>query len=226
LKPEIHKDFFLPNTQAKGKKSDPKNSKTRHINMAYITLGEAKPPATYLVSARRSVKSTGSLIDRGANGGICGGDMRVIEMDPLNMINVTGINNHQITGLPIVTCGGVVTTNKGPAIAIFHNYVLAREGNSIHSSGQLESFSNDICDHSLKVGGKQRIKTVGGYIIPLDIYQGLCYMKLHPYRDDEWDTLPHINMTSVTDWDPTCIDCTLTDNSEWMQVIQEVEEAA
>ena len=51
----------------------------------------------------------GALVDRGANGGICGNDVRIISKTGRS-VDVQGINNHQITDIPIVTAGAVVKT--------------------------------------------------------------------------------------------------------------------
>jgi hypothetical protein len=66
--------------------------------------------------------------------------MRVIAIDKSRKMNVTGIDNHQLTDLPIVTSGGVINTSKGEVIAIFHQYADIKTGRSIHTSGQLEHF--------------------------------------------------------------------------------------
>ena len=67
---------------------------------------------TYIVS-KRSIDQNGSLIDRGANGSIAGADVRIIETNsPVRSVNVRGIDNHELTSIPIVTCAGVVTTQK------------------------------------------------------------------------------------------------------------------
>ena len=59
------------------------------------------------------------LWDRGANGVICGDDVRVISMSD-NTLNVTGIDNHEMRDLRIGTFGGVVSTQMGDVIAIFN----------------------------------------------------------------------------------------------------------
>ena len=48
-------------------------------------------------------------MDRGANGGIAGDDVRIIEKSD-RTVDVRGIDNHQITNIPIVTAGGVIKT--------------------------------------------------------------------------------------------------------------------
>jgi len=136
----------------------------------------------YSVSLHKS-RQIGSLIDRGANGSIAGDDVHIIEKSN-QMVNIRGINNHQITNIPIVTAGGIVNTQHGPAIAILHQYAYTGQGKTIHSSGQLEWYKNDINDKSVKVAcSSQRILMNDGYVIPINIRDGLPYIALHPYTD-------------------------------------------
>ena len=94
---------------------------------------------TYNVGKHRTAHR-GALIDRGANGGILGDDARIIaETD--RVVNVQGIRDHQVTDLKIVSAGGVVDSQHGPVIAIFHQYAHMGSGKSIHSSIQLEAFA-------------------------------------------------------------------------------------
>ena len=73
-----------------------------------------------------------SLVDRGANGGLAGEDICVIE-HTLRKADISGINNHTVVGLPIVTAAGVVQTLAGPVSLILHQYALIGKGKSIHS---------------------------------------------------------------------------------------------
>ena len=92
----------------------------------------------YRVS-RNHASSHDSLVDRGANGGLAGSDVRIICKHPSpRYVDVSGIDSHQITDLPIVTVGGVVQSQRGPVIAIMHQYAYMGSGKTIHSSGQLE----------------------------------------------------------------------------------------
>ena len=54
--------------------------------------------------------SYGSLVDRGANGGIAGADVHVLERTGRN-VPVTGIDDHELAGLDIVTCAALIQTN-------------------------------------------------------------------------------------------------------------------
>ena len=142
----------------------------------------------YRASSTHQVR-TGALVDRGANGGIAGDDVRVINRTG-RQVDVQGIDNHQIVDIPIVTAGAVVKTQRGEVIIILHQYAYTGKGKTIHSSGQMEWYKQIVDDKSVKVGGKQHIKTLEGYVIPLDIKSGLPYVKMRPYTDAEWDTLP------------------------------------
>ena len=108
-----------------------------------------------------------SLADRGANRGVAGEDTRVISCDPHRNVDVRGIDNHEITSIPIVSAGGVTTTLQGEIIIIMHQCAYCGKGKTIHSSGKLEWFKNN--DKSIKVGGFQRILINNGYLIPINI---------------------------------------------------------
>ena len=159
----------------------------------------------------------GALIDRGANGGILGDDARIIaETD--RVVNVQD--------LKIVSAGGVVDSQHGPVIAIFHQYAHMGSGKSIHSSIQLEAFGLEVNDKSCKVaGGRQRIVTPDGYIHPLQIQDGLAYTSMRPYTDKEWMTLPHVHWTQDKDWDPSVLDHSLGDrDEEWFDAVANIAE--
>ena len=79
------------------------------------------------------------LVDRGANGGLAGSAMRVIHKTH-RKINIQGIDNHEVTGLDVVTAATVLNTSQGKVIGIFNEYAYLGKGSSIHSSGQLEWF--------------------------------------------------------------------------------------
>ena len=86
------------------------------------------------------------MIDRGANGSLAGSDVRVISQVNDGKINVEGIDNHQLTDIPLVTAAGVITTQKGPVIVIMNQYAHINQGNTIHSSGKFEAFGTIVHD--------------------------------------------------------------------------------
>ena len=54
-------------------------------------------------------QSNHHLIDRGANGVLDGADMRVIHTTP-RKINIDGIDDHELTGLNVVTAAALLDT--------------------------------------------------------------------------------------------------------------------
>ena len=144
----------------------------------------------------RVIESNHHIIDRGANGGLAGADMRVIHTTP-RKINIVGIDDHELTGLNVVTAAALLDTPKGPIIGVFHEYAHLGKGKSIHASGQMEWLNCQVDDRSKIVGGAQRIETPEGYVIPLSIETGLVYM--HPIRiptDQDLQIYPHVSFTS------------------------------
>ena len=99
-----------------------------------------------------------------------------------------------------------MSSNKGPFIGIFNQYAYLGQGKTIHSTGQLQWFKSDVDTSSSKVGGKQRIKTIDGYTIPLSIRGGLPYFDMTKPTQEDLATLPHVIMTSDIEWDPTVLD--------------------
>ena len=77
------------------------------------------------------------LFQHGANGGLAGSDVRVIHKTH-RKINIQGIDNHEVTGLDVVTAATLLNTSQRKVIGIFNEYVYLGKGSSIHSSGQLE----------------------------------------------------------------------------------------
>ena len=102
----------------------------------------------------------------GANGGLAGADMRILQkMD--RKINIVGIEEHELTGLDVVTAADLFDTQKGPVIGIFHEFGHLGKETSIHAAGQIEWFNYKVDDRSKVVGSAQRIETPDGYVLPL-----------------------------------------------------------
>jgi hypothetical protein len=51
---------------------------------------------------------------------------------------------------------------------------------------------------------------------------GLPYIHIRPYTDEEWTWLPHVILTSDVDWDPTVLDHDLTSDTQWYDVLQDL----
>lgn len=82
----------------------------------------------------------GSLIDGGANGGLCGSDIEILEYT-LQRCNVVGITQNAVADLPIVQCAGKThTMDREDVILIFNQYASKGNGRKIHSCSQLLHF--------------------------------------------------------------------------------------
>ncbi|KAG7373906.1 hypothetical protein IV203_013001 [Nitzschia inconspicua] len=194
-----------------------KATSTRSGHMCVISK-----PVVYRVSST-AVISKQSLVDRGANGGIAGQDCKVICVSD-RTVDVQGIDNHQLNSVSIGTAAGYVDSNKGPVILILHQYALVGRGHTIHLPGQLEWFKHLVCDKSVHVGGLQRIKTADGYTIPIAMVHGLPRVRMRPPTDKEFDTLPHIVLTSDNTWDPSVLDFDHEEeDDQWFDAIEHQE---
>ena len=148
----------------------------------------------------------GSLVDRGANGGLAGSDARVLSKSS-RKCTVTGIDQHQINGLDIVQCAALVNTNHGYVNLIMNEYVYYGKGHTIHSSGEIEWHKIQVDDKSVKVGGTQCITTLDGYSFSLKCTGGLMYLSiLGKPTDEELVKYPSVHLTSIHEWDQAVLD--------------------
>jgi hypothetical protein len=67
----------------------------------------------------------------------------------------------------------------------------------------LHEFGTIVDDTPCSFGGKQRLETLDGYIIPLSIRSGVPYMDMSPPTPSELDSYPHF--TSDMEWNPQSI---------------------
>ena len=91
----------------------------------------AKMASTYHIS-KHSTSSHGSLVNRGANGGLEEADAHVLERTGRE-VSVTGIDDHELPGLDIFTCVALIQTNHGKVNILMHEYAYYGRGNTIHS---------------------------------------------------------------------------------------------
>ena len=165
----------------------------------------AKLASTYHIS-KPSASSYVSLADRGVNGGLAGTDICVLERTGRN-VSVTGIDDHELPGLDIVTCVALIQTNHGKVNMHRHEYAYHGRGNTIHSPCQIEWFNNTCDDKSHHVGGKQVITFLGGFATPLECMSGLMYMNiLGKPTDQDLDQYLHVHITSPHEWNPSVLD--------------------
>ena len=87
-----------------------------------------------------SASSYGALVDRGANGSLAGPDVHVLERTG-RKVSVTGIDDHEVPGLDILTCVALIHTNHGKVNMLMHEYAYYGRGNTIHSPCQIRNGS-------------------------------------------------------------------------------------
>ena len=190
------------------------------VHQSINTSDDAASDISHVISVKRSPQiqvcqcylfqhanhTNQQLVSRGANGGLAGSDMHVIHRT-YRKINIQGIDNHEVTGLDVVTAATLLNTSQGKVIGIFNKYAYLGKGSSIHSSGQLEWSKTNVDEKSVKVGGTQLITTLDGYSVPLLIKDGLAYAtSLGRPTDQDMDTYPHVFFTSPDEWDPSVLD--------------------
>ncbi|KAL7580432.1 hypothetical protein ACA910_004453 [Epithemia clementina (nom. ined.)] len=149
--------------------------------------------------------------------------MRILEKTGRH-ITISGIDNHKLTGLPIVSCAAMFDSNHDPIIGIFNEYAYHGKGKSIHAPAQFEHFGIHVDDKSVKVGKAQRIPTLGGCALPLQVLEGLSYLKtLGISSDSDMQKYPHIIFTAPSIWDSNILDhvhpdLTSDNQAEWSHV--------
>ena len=120
----------------------------------------------------------GGLLDRGANGGLAGSDVRVLYKTS-HKVDVSGFDKHTLPDIALGTTAAVVASTTGPVIIICHHMAILGRGSSIFCCGQIEHAGHEVNDRSRKLpNGKQCITLDDGSIIPLAIRNGLPYMDI------------------------------------------------
>ena len=95
------------NVQKYAPKNKAQNAAKHTIILDGVTYTQAMHCVNYKVSAHSSTKAA-TLVDCGANGGMAGSGVRLVETGE-RYADVSGINDHQISNLPISTVASLVT---------------------------------------------------------------------------------------------------------------------
>ena len=112
-------------------------------------------------------------------------------------MDVQGIDNHQLTDIPIVTAAGVAESQRGPVVLIVHQCAHMKQGNTTHSSTQLEAHGVDVDDRAIANGGQQHIITHAGCVTPSHVRSGLVCMDMRPPTDAELKDVEHGGLSQV-----------------------------
>ena len=71
----------------------------------------------------------------------------------------------------------------------------------------MEYFKTRVDDKSIKVGGKERVKTLEGYALMIIFKDGQAYIEtLGRPNDQELETYPHVFFTSPDTWEHSLLD--------------------
>ena len=101
----------------------------------------------------------------------------------------------------------VVDTNHGAVNLIMNEYAYYGRDHSIHSSGQIEWYTNIVVDKSVQIGGQQRIVTIDFYSMSLVRKGGLMYLEFIGIPvDKDLQKYPAVHLTSPHQWDPSLLD--------------------
>ena len=112
-------------TCAPGKSKDTSNKKQTCFSNKVTTNGKTYRESSQHVicyATKSSHPSLYSLADRGSNGGVEGSYLRVIENYPDRKIDISSIENYEVTVITLVTVGGVISTITGEVILIMHQH--------------------------------------------------------------------------------------------------------
>ena len=170
----------------------------------YTTTQKLQPKEICIY--RNQHRRSKALVDRGANGGIAGPEMRPIAWSS-RLVDLSGIDDHTLRSVKIGSFGATVETHLGSRILVWNQMAHMPDGRTILSAAQMEAFKCTVNEKSPHVTGRTPvIISPEGYIMPLSINDGLPYLAMRPYTDKEWKDLPHIEMTSDVDWEPRILD--------------------
>ena len=121
-------------------------------------------------------------------------------------VNITSIDKHQLTDILIGTVRLLFISNQGQVILIINKTAYTGKQTTILFRVQMDAYYNNVNDQPIKLGGRQRIITPEGCVFPLSIINGLPYLKMRRYSQHEYDTLPHVILTSDQVWNPRSYD--------------------
>ena len=141
------------------------------------------------------------LVDHGANGGLAGSDMCGIHRT-YRKIKIQAIDNHEVTGLDVVTAATLINTPQGKVIGIFNEYAyFGRDHPFIHQVN-LNGFRPMLMKHLSK------LVVPNLSILWMDILSLFSSRMVLAYAtslgrptDQDMDTYPHVFITSPDKWD-------------------------
>ena len=103
-------------------------------------------------------------------------------------------------------------------IALYQVADMTRDSKTILSVGQLDNIGCFVKDKPLWITKEVPcITMVEGYMILIAIKKGLPFIRMRPFTENDWNTLPHIPVTSPREWNPTTLDSSVSEEWYWKQ---------
>jgi len=119
----------------------------------------------------------------------------------------TADENNTLEHLQMGYFAGLTETTTGKVILLMGQYAHnPQASHTIHASNQIRFFGHKLDDVPHVVGGKQRLHTTCGKIIPLHTRNGLVYMDMTYPTDDDLESYPHVILTHEEGWEPDILD--------------------
>ena len=151
------------------------------------------------------------LIDGGANCGLAGEDMVLLERaEQPELADVVGANDEilpNMKDLEMGTYGAVVSMPGGREfLGVFHDMIGFGKGKSIMSKNQCTAFGFDVQDTPRRHGGRQAIFSPEEHVFKLHYLEGLHYMPIRKPTEEEIsgpDALERIHFSNPAGWNPS-----------------------
>ena len=86
--------------------------------------------------------------------------MRFVETHIDLKVDMRGIDNNEISSIPLVNAGGLISTITGEVIVIMYQHACHGQNKIMHSSPHVYHYNNTVDEHTIKVGGEQHVTTV------------------------------------------------------------------
>ena len=188
--------------------ASPDHHATSHT--AYTFTGNARKVMNQ--TSTRHSRSLRALVDRGANGGIAGPNMRLLQWSG-GTVDIHGIDDHRVSATRLGSFAAVIKTHLGERIGVWNQMASMPFGKTILSPVQMEAHRVTVNEKSPHITGRTpTLVSPDGYITPMEIKEGLAYLHMRAPTDTEWESLPKLTFTTDAPWKPKLLDAPIPSN--------------
>ena len=130
--------------------------------------------------------------------------MRILQKTN-SRINIADIDDHELTGLDVVTAAVLFDTKKEPATGIFHEYAHCSKGRSIHAAGQMEWLTAKLMTDPRLLQVLRELKLLMDmfFHFPLNLVWFTCTPSISLLMMTF--AIPHVFFTSPGIWDASVL---------------------